>query len=67
VGETALALWKDAPRDFFFTADVTLAPGATLALRLRGAPDKKSAGSLQSSPHEMPMNYDSMRPPRWSA
>jgi sucrose-6-phosphate hydrolase SacC (GH32 family) len=35
-GATVLAVWKKAPADFFLTADIRLAPGATLHLLLRG-------------------------------
>ena len=35
-GATAVALWKDAPSDYFLSADVELAAGATLNLLLRG-------------------------------
>lgn len=38
MGESALACWTDAPADYYFSADVTLAPGAAVTLVLRGQP-----------------------------
>jgi hypothetical protein len=49
-GATALALWPDAPADLFFTAEVSLDPGATLTLLLRGNPQEKHPGRTQPSP-----------------
>ena len=49
-GTTAMALWQDAPTDLFFTADVSLDPGATLTLLLRGTPQAKHPGRAQPSP-----------------
>jgi hypothetical protein len=49
-GATALALWRDCPADLFFTADVTLDPGATLMLLLRGTPQDRHLGRAQPNP-----------------
>ena len=49
-GTAALALWKDAPADFFLTADITLAPGATLSLLLCGNSQEKHPGRAEPNP-----------------
>ena len=49
-GTTALSVWKAAPADFFFSADITLAPGATLSFLLRGTPQDRHGGRARSSP-----------------
>jgi hypothetical protein len=43
-GAAAMAVWKDAPADFFFTSDVRLAPGATLDILLRANPMAQRRG-----------------------
>ena len=48
-GGTAIAAWSDAPADFFLSADVTLEPGATLTLLLRGTKQAKPQGRTQPS------------------
>lgn len=50
LGATALALWKDAPADFFLTADVKLASGATLNLLLRGKEQGNPPAHMSASP-----------------
>lgn len=51
-GRAAMALWEDAPADFFLTADVTLTADATLSLLLRGGPLDQQAGQTTPNPLE---------------
>lgn len=48
-GEAAVALWKNAPADLFLTASVSIASGGVLTFLLRGSPQAKPQGRLQSS------------------
>jgi len=49
-GAAAMAVWQNAPADFFLTADVRFAPGATLSLLLRGNPQEKHPGRVKPNP-----------------
>ncbi|HUT92958.1 MAG TPA: hypothetical protein VMY37_25935 [Thermoguttaceae bacterium] len=49
-GTTALALWKDAPADFLFSADLEFASEATLSLLLRGNTHEKHPGRARPNP-----------------
>ncbi|MCP5114207.1 MAG: hypothetical protein GY953_25540 [bacterium] len=49
-GAATMALWKDAPADFFLSADVQLTPGATLSLLLRGNSQETHRGREKPNP-----------------
>ena len=49
-GATALAVWKEAPADFFVTADVNFSPGSTLNLLLRGNENEQHPGRAGPNP-----------------
>ena len=51
-GDTALALWKDAPADLFLAADVTMEKGANLSLLIRCNTTARHPGRSQSSPFD---------------
>lgn len=54
-GEAAMAVWEDAPADYFLTADVSLAAGATLDLLLRSSPLEQRPG--QAAPNALDDSY----------
>lgn len=56
-GAAAMAVWKDAPDDLFLTADVAIAPGATLNLLLRGNPLEAKPGPGRPEPTALDDNY----------
>jgi len=49
-GETLLAMWKEAPPDYFLNTMVTIEKGGLLALMLRGTPMEKPVGRVVPSP-----------------
>jgi hypothetical protein len=49
-GETLLAMWKDAPSDYFLNTRITIEKGGLLALMLRGTPMIKPVGRLRPTP-----------------
>ena len=52
IGCSAMALWKDAPADVFFSADVTLAADSSLSLLLRGSELGQPTASPAGNPLE---------------
>ena len=49
-GAAALAVWEKAPANYYLSADVTLAPGATLRLLLRGRAAERHWGRAHPNP-----------------